>query len=192
MSTTTPNYGLKKPATAEFYNVEDQNGNMDIIDAKLEDLNDNKEGLIKNAAAKTSMVDADTVPLSDSAAANSTKKITFANLKAALKTYFDTLYNNYVHPTTNGNKHLPVDGAAGQFVKYSGTAGTGSWAAVAKADVGLGNVTNESKTTMFTSPAFTGSKPTENGNMMYSAGNITVSTTAPGAVLAEGYIHMVY
>ena len=35
MATTTANYGLKKPADNEYYNVEDQNGNMDIIDAEL-------------------------------------------------------------------------------------------------------------------------------------------------------------
>ena len=36
--------------------------------------------------------------------------------------------NNYVHPTTAGNKHIPTDGAAGQFLKYSAS-GTAVWAA---------------------------------------------------------------
>lgn len=40
---------------------------------------------------KTTPVDADTVPLGDSVAA-STKKTTWANIKATLKTYLDTLY----------------------------------------------------------------------------------------------------
>lgn len=35
MATNTPNYGLKKPEINDFYNFEDQNGNMDIIDAEL-------------------------------------------------------------------------------------------------------------------------------------------------------------
>ena len=35
MATETTNYGLKKPADNEYYNVEDQNGNMDKIDAEL-------------------------------------------------------------------------------------------------------------------------------------------------------------
>jgi hypothetical protein len=34
--------------------------------------------------------------------------------------------NNYVHPTTNGNIHLPVTGAANQLIQYS-SAGTGKW-----------------------------------------------------------------
>lgn len=31
----TEHYKLKKPAVEDFYNIEDQNGNMDIIDAAL-------------------------------------------------------------------------------------------------------------------------------------------------------------
>lgn len=58
----------------------------------IAELNTGKEALIKNATAKTTPVDADTMPLSDSAASGATKKITWANIKTALKTYFDTLY----------------------------------------------------------------------------------------------------
>lgn len=62
-------------------------------------LQSDKEPLIKNAPIKTSMVDADTMPLSDSTTANLSKKISFANLKTSLKSYFDTLYSKYTHPT---------------------------------------------------------------------------------------------
>lgn len=44
------------------------------------------------ATGKTTPVDADEVPIVDSAASNVLKKLTWANLKATLKTYFDTLY----------------------------------------------------------------------------------------------------
>lgn len=47
---------------------------------------------INAATAKTTPVDADTMPLIDSAASNALKKVTWANIKATLKTYFDTLY----------------------------------------------------------------------------------------------------
>lgn len=47
---------------------------------------------IHGASAKTTPVDADTMPLIDSAASNALKKVTWANIKATLKTYFDTLY----------------------------------------------------------------------------------------------------
>jgi len=51
---------------------------------------------IHGVSGKTTPVDADEVGLIDSAASNVLKKLTWANLKATLKTYFDTLYNLYV------------------------------------------------------------------------------------------------
>lgn len=47
---------------------------------------------VTNASAKTTPVDADYLPINDSAASNLIKKVTWANVKATLKTYFDTLY----------------------------------------------------------------------------------------------------
>lgn len=44
------------------------------------------------ATSKTTPVDADETPLVDSAASNVLKRLTWANIKATLKTYFDTLY----------------------------------------------------------------------------------------------------
>lgn len=44
------------------------------------------------ATTKATPVDADELPLVDSAASNVLKKMTWANLKATLKTYLDTLY----------------------------------------------------------------------------------------------------
>lgn len=44
------------------------------------------------ATGKTTPVDADEIPLVDSAASNVLKKLTWANLKATAKAYFDTLY----------------------------------------------------------------------------------------------------
>jgi hypothetical protein len=40
MATQTTNYGLKKPASTDDYNIQDANGNMDIIDTKLKQLSD--------------------------------------------------------------------------------------------------------------------------------------------------------
>ena len=42
MASNTPNYDLKKPASTDFYNVEDQNANMDKLDAALKELADGK------------------------------------------------------------------------------------------------------------------------------------------------------
>jgi len=47
---------------------------------------------IDGATAKTTPVDADTVALIDSDASNTLKKLSWANIKATAKAYFDTLY----------------------------------------------------------------------------------------------------
>ena len=52
----------------------------------------NVASTIHGVSAKTTPVDADTMPIIDSAASNGLKKVTWANIKATLKTYFDTLY----------------------------------------------------------------------------------------------------
>ena len=48
--------------------------------------------IIAASTSKTTPVDADVLPILDSAAANIMKKVTWVNIKATLKTYFDTLY----------------------------------------------------------------------------------------------------
>jgi hypothetical protein len=53
------------------------------------------------AAAKATPVDADGFPISDSAAGGALKKATWANFKAALKTYFDTIYQVVLVSGTN-------------------------------------------------------------------------------------------
>ena len=76
-------------------------------------------GLISTAAsgefsaltAKNTPVDADELLIEDSAASAGKKKLTWAALKATLKTYFDTLYNLYVHPNHTGDVTSVADGA---------------------------------------------------------------------------------
>lgn len=53
---------------------------------------------IHSATAKTTPVDADTMGLIDSAASNAMKKVSWANIKATLKTYFDSLYASKLEP----------------------------------------------------------------------------------------------
>jgi hypothetical protein len=77
-------------------NVED---GADVTDAG------NVGSVIHAAAAKTTPVDADEAPLIDSAASNVIKKVTWTNIKATLKTYFDTLYAATAKGVTNGDSH---------------------------------------------------------------------------------------
>ena len=76
-------------------------------------------GLVSTAAAgefsaltaKNTPVDADEFLMEDSAASAAKKKLTWQYLKATLKTYFDTLYNLYVHPNHSGDVTSVGDGA---------------------------------------------------------------------------------
>ena len=69
---------------------------MDAVDAPSE--TPTTLGTIINGAdAKTTPVDADLIPLVDSAASNLLKKLSWANLKATAKAYFDTLYAAITH-----------------------------------------------------------------------------------------------
>jgi len=74
---------ISKVSLLSALNVED---GADVTDAV-------NVGSVNNAATgKTTPVDADTFPITDTEASNVIKKVTFTNFKAFLKTYFDTLY----------------------------------------------------------------------------------------------------
>lgn len=58
---------------------------------------------ISGSTSKTTPVDADVIALSDSAASNILKKLSWANIKGTLKIYFDTLYAIVGHTHTSTN-----------------------------------------------------------------------------------------
>jgi hypothetical protein len=62
-------------------------------------------------SAKNPPIDADKVVYRDSAAADALVTSTWIQVKAFLKTYFDTLYNLYVHPNHSGDVTSVGDGA---------------------------------------------------------------------------------
>jgi len=68
---------------------------------------------IHAADAKTTPVDADTMPLIDSADSNVLKKMTWANLKATLQTAFSSVFAHISNGVTNGDghDHNGLDGA---------------------------------------------------------------------------------
>lgn len=71
---------------AHTHAITDVTGLQTALDSKLAVTD------LAAAATKTTPVDTDTMPLNDSAASNALKKVSWANIKATLKNYFDTLY----------------------------------------------------------------------------------------------------
>ena len=81
-------YCILKCINADFntwsVNTISEGGDTSITDVTL--------GTAINGFTAETPVDADTITFSDVSDSNKAKKVTFANLKAFLKTYFDTLY----------------------------------------------------------------------------------------------------
>lgn len=101
---------------------------------------------INNAAEKTTPVDADLFGITDSAAGSILKRLTWVNIKATLKTYFDALYASISH--THAQLHDPTT-VSGNGISISGqqislSIGTGSTQVAAGDDSRLVAVTNAS------------------------------------------------
>ena len=94
-------YHLTVAELAKLGGIEDS---ADVTDAV------NVASSIHGVATKATPIDADEIGLIDSAAAWALKTLTWANLKVTLKTYFDTLYNLYVHPNHTGEVTSNGDG----------------------------------------------------------------------------------
>lgn len=88
------------------------------------------------ATSKDTPVDADEVPLVDSAATYGLKKLTWANIKATLKVYFDTLYEVASAVSNHAALTTGVHGVgAGTVAKVSDIATDGNLSAAAQAAI---------------------------------------------------------
>ena len=117
-----------------------------------------KQGLTSSLSSKTTPIDADSVLINDSADSNKTKLTTWANIKATLKTYFDTLYISLIYTpitvtttnvsaskgityaatiaglTANRDFNLPTPAAAGERIGLWILDGDADFALVIKAN----------------------------------------------------------
>jgi len=148
--TLTPNFYLNKPEQTDFYNVDDFNLNADLIDEALKNLApaDMPPSTVKGRVAQTvgapedvampqlanmlskaevpvkaTPVDADSLLYTDSVGASAAKRLTWGNIKAYLKTHFDTLFvpKSDIGAATGGT--LPVDRGGTGATQVDGTSG---------------------------------------------------------------------
>ncbi|MHB8191825.1 MAG: hypothetical protein ACYDGL_00930 [Bellilinea sp.] len=103
--------------------VENRNG-TDIVDLRWPGLSVGNDadaihvdvaGEIAAITEKTTPADADVFLQEDSAASNTKKRISWANIKATLKSYFDTLYAIAAAGVTNGDAHDHSGGDGAQI-----------------------------------------------------------------------------
>ncbi len=96
--------------------------------------------------------------------------------------------NNYTHPTSDGNLHVPATGTTsnGKVLKAGATAGSFSWEALTPGDVGLSNVNNwpfstatndPSDTTYATAGAVKRAADIANAALPKAGGSMTGSVT---------------
>ena len=138
---------------------------------------------IHGATAKTTPVDADTIPLIDSAASNALKKVSWLNIKATLKTHFDTLYNLYVLPVATTTVIGGVKrntGSAGQYVTGFDSSGNVTYDTPA---TGAGVLVKYAKTASTSQPSTTSIIPLDATIPQISEGTelITITYTPTSA-----------
>jgi hypothetical protein len=101
--------------------------------------------LVLAASAKSTPVDGDLFPILDSAASNVLKNLTWANVKATLKTYFDTLY--YI---VGGTDVAVADGGTGASNARAAQANLRGWYVLAASGVAASHTGSTSETTLAT------------------------------------------
>lgn len=119
-------------------NVADAISNHDSDGSAHSEIFNAKESLLKNLTSKANIVDNDSFAMVDSQASDASKRTLWSTIKSTLKAYFDGLYNNYTHPTGDGNLHVPATSTNnnGKVLKAGATAGSIAWGTLTAADVG--------------------------------------------------------
>jgi len=141
-------------------------------------LKSNGSGVISVATAGTDYAAADHNHNADAITDGTTNKVFTSIEKTKLFNIADNA-NNYTHPTTSGNKHIPSSGSENQFLKYS-AAGTAAWSALSDASTSVKGIVQLSDSTSETS-SIKAATPTA-VKSAYNLANAAIPSTEKGAV----------
>lgn len=137
-------------------------------------------GEINALTGKTTPVDADMTVIEDSAASNAKKKVTWANIKATLKAYLDTLYAT-----------IPVTNTFTPTVIGTGGAGVGTYTTQLGEYYTIGNLVFFTANLVWTAHTGTGNiqigalPSTSKNNSMYTAVPVVWSNLALSATTVK-------
>lgn len=112
VTTTATSAGSTTATSVSFIpygNLVSTNAQSAIQELDDEKLSKAVGGEINAMTAKTTPVDADIALIEDSADTFNKKKVTWSNIKATLKTYFDTLYGGTMNKATGAEINAGVD-----------------------------------------------------------------------------------
>lgn len=133
---------------ARTYTFQDKNGTIaDTADVAASVTTQTIGSLIAGANNKATPIDADTLALSDSATGNILTKLTWANLKAVLKTYFDTLYATISQTFFLGTTSIAINRASAAIILTGITSIDGNAATVTTNANLTGDVTSSGNVT---------------------------------------------
>ncbi len=133
------------------------------------------------ATGKTTPVDADELPLVDSAASNVLKKLTWANVKATLKTYFDTLYAATGSVVTSINK----TGSTALTGAVTLTGGTNVTLTQSGQDISIAASGGGSPSLTYSQASLSGDVTTTTANTYYDGPSVTLGA---GTWLVMAYL----
>jgi len=181
MATTTANYGMTKPDVTDYYDVDVFNGNADIVDAKLKELEDGKLDTDGDASNLTL----------ESITSSSTEYPTFS-AGLLMKTIFGRIQKFLNDLKANCVTSLSVSGKTITYTKAGGGTGTittqdTTYSAATTSKAGLMSAADKTKLDGIASGAQVNSVTGIKGNSesSYRTGNVNLTAANVGAAAAS-------
>jgi hypothetical protein len=150
MATTTPNLSLKKPASTDFYNIQDHNDNMDILDAAVAGKVPTTRTINSKAlSADVTLTQDDVGDGTTNKAYTATEKTKLAGLEKAVMLTGLLDKDNWLTGTGNYYQQLTISGLATTGFAYTVTPTADSFKAYGENGVYMDDVETTNTATFY-------------------------------------------